>query len=169
MRKDLLPYFGLPFYRAMLERSGFGDDIARFDEAAGTGDAEAMGQAISEDFLRVLTAVGDGQGVREGVERYREAGATSPCVGPIPRTDFESTLRAPPRGHAGLAARAAIRHCSSRARAGPCPRTRAGWPRSSAPARRPSPSTLTERTSSLASGPAARSEFLSASSQDWSC
>ena len=94
MRKDLLPYFGLPFYRAMLERSGFGDDIARFDEAAGRHDADAMGAAISEDFLRVLTAVGDGRGVREGVERYRAAGATSPCVGPIPRTDFEATLRA---------------------------------------------------------------------------
>jgi probable F420-dependent oxidoreductase len=94
MRKDLLPYFGLPFYRAMLERSGFGDDIARFDEAAGTGDPERMGQAISEEFLRVLTAVGDAQGVREGVERYREAGATSPCVGPIARTDFEATLQA---------------------------------------------------------------------------
>jgi alkanesulfonate monooxygenase SsuD/methylene tetrahydromethanopterin reductase-like flavin-dependent oxidoreductase (luciferase family) len=94
MRRDLLPYFGLPFYRAMLDRSGFGDDIAGFDEAAGSGDPGAMGQAISEDFLRVLCAVGDGQGVREGVERYREAGATSPCVGPIARTDFESTLRA---------------------------------------------------------------------------
>src|SRR3712207_4393547 len=94
MRRDLVPYFGLPFYRSMLERSGFGDDIARFDEAAGTGEPEAMGNAISEDFLRVLTAVGDGQAVREGVERYRDAGTTSPCVGPIPRTDFESTLRA---------------------------------------------------------------------------
>jgi alkanesulfonate monooxygenase SsuD/methylene tetrahydromethanopterin reductase-like flavin-dependent oxidoreductase (luciferase family) len=94
MRKDLLPYFGLPFYRAMLERSGFGDDIARFDEAAARGDGDAMGQAISEDFLRVVTAVGDGRGVREGVERYSAAGATSPCVGPIARTDFESTLRA---------------------------------------------------------------------------
>ena len=28
MRRDLLPYFGLPFYRAMIERSGFGGDIA---------------------------------------------------------------------------------------------------------------------------------------------
>jgi len=32
--------------------------------------------------------------VRDGVRRYLEAGATSPCVGPIPRTDFEATLRA---------------------------------------------------------------------------
>jgi probable F420-dependent oxidoreductase len=94
MRKDLLPYFGLPFYRAMLERSGFEDDIRTFDEAAGGGDVEQMQAAISERFLQALTAVGDEAGVRAGVERYRSAGATSPCVGPIPRTDFEATLRA---------------------------------------------------------------------------
>ncbi|HKG16804.1 MAG TPA: LLM class flavin-dependent oxidoreductase [Solirubrobacteraceae bacterium] len=92
MRRDLLPYFGLPFYRAMLERSGFGDDIADFDAAS--GDVEAMQAAISDRFLRVLTAIGDGEAVRGGIERYRQAGATSPCVGPIPRTDFEATLRA---------------------------------------------------------------------------
>ena len=33
MRQDLLPYFGLPFYRAMLERSGFEADIAAYDAA----------------------------------------------------------------------------------------------------------------------------------------
>ena len=55
---------------------------------------EAMQAAISDDFLRALTAVGDADGVRAGVDRYLEAGATSPCVGPIPGTDFEATLRA---------------------------------------------------------------------------
>jgi alkanesulfonate monooxygenase SsuD/methylene tetrahydromethanopterin reductase-like flavin-dependent oxidoreductase (luciferase family) len=92
MRRDLLPYFGLPFYRAMIERSGFGADIAAFDGAG--GDAEAMQAAISDEFLQALTAVGDGAAVRAGLERYRAAGATSPCVGPIARTDFEATLRA---------------------------------------------------------------------------
>jgi alkanesulfonate monooxygenase SsuD/methylene tetrahydromethanopterin reductase-like flavin-dependent oxidoreductase (luciferase family) len=94
MRRDLLPYFGLPFYRAMLERSGFGDDIAAFDEAAASGDGDAMRAAISEDFLRILTAVGSDDEVRAGVQRYRDAGAISPCIGPIPKTDFDSTLRA---------------------------------------------------------------------------
>jgi len=53
-----------------------------------------MQAAISDDFLDALTAVGDESGVQAGVARYRDAGATSPCVGPIPRTDFEATLRA---------------------------------------------------------------------------
>jgi F420-dependent oxidoreductase-like protein len=94
MRGDLLPYFGLPFYRTMIERSGFGDDIARFDEAAGTGDVDAMRAAISDEFLGVLCAIGSEEEVRAGIERYRDAGATSPCVGPIPGTDFEATLHA---------------------------------------------------------------------------
>ncbi len=92
MRRDLIPYFGLPFYRAMLERSGFAADIARYDAAA--GDLAAMSAAISDEFLGALTAVGDEAGVRAGVQRYIDAGATSPCVGPIPKTDFEATLRA---------------------------------------------------------------------------
>jgi alkanesulfonate monooxygenase SsuD/methylene tetrahydromethanopterin reductase-like flavin-dependent oxidoreductase (luciferase family) len=92
MRKDLLPYFGLPFYRAMLERSGFGAEIEAFDAAS--GDVEQMQAAISERFLEQLTAVGDAAAVNAGLERYRAAGATTPCVGPIPRTDFEATLRA---------------------------------------------------------------------------
>ena len=94
MRRDLLTYFSLPFYRAMIERSGFERDIAAFDEAAARGNGDAMQAAISDEFLALLTATGDEGAVREGIGRYQEAGATSPCVGPIPRTDFEATLRA---------------------------------------------------------------------------
>ena len=92
MRKDLLPYFGLPFYRAMIERTGFAEDIEAYDRAA--GNLEAMQGAISDGFLDELTAVGDETQVRDGIDRYRRAGASSPCVGPIPKTDFEATLRA---------------------------------------------------------------------------
>jgi probable F420-dependent oxidoreductase len=92
MRRDLIPYFGLPFYRAMIERTGFEADIAAYDAAA--GDLDAMQAAISDEFVAELTAVGDERQVQEGLARYRDAGATSPCVGPIARTDFAATLRA---------------------------------------------------------------------------
>ena len=92
MRKDLIPYFGLPFYRAMIERSGFGEDISAYDAAA--GDLEAMQAAVSDGFLEELTAVGDDAALQAGLERYRAAGAISPCIGPISGTDFPATLRA---------------------------------------------------------------------------
>ncbi len=94
MRRDLLAYFGLPFYRAMLERSGFEADIAAYDEAAARGDGEAMQAAISERFLGELCAIGSPDDVRAGLARYVDAGVTSPCVGPVAKTDFEATLRA---------------------------------------------------------------------------
>jgi hypothetical protein len=76
----------------MLERSGFAADIEAYDAAS--GDLEAMKAAISDEFLAALTAVGDEAALEAGIARYREAGATSPCLGPIPGTDFEATLRA---------------------------------------------------------------------------
>ena len=94
MRGDLITYWSLPFYRAMIERSGFGDDIAAFDAAMGSDDVEKAKQGISDRFLDALTAIGSPDDVRAGVGRYRDAGATSPCVGPVPRTDFAATLEA---------------------------------------------------------------------------
>jgi alkanesulfonate monooxygenase SsuD/methylene tetrahydromethanopterin reductase-like flavin-dependent oxidoreductase (luciferase family) len=92
MRGDLIPYFGLPFYRKMIERTGFGAEIEGYDKAA--GDLAAMQSAISDRFLGELTAVGDADSLNAGIERYRDAGANSPCIGPIAGTDFEATLRA---------------------------------------------------------------------------
>jgi F420-dependent oxidoreductase-like protein len=94
MRRELLTYFSLPFYRAMIERSGYEADVKAFDEAMASGDVDAAKAAIADDFLEALTAIGSADQVREGIERYREAGATSPCIGGIPGSDFEATLAA---------------------------------------------------------------------------
>ncbi len=94
MRSDLVTYWSLPFYRAMIERSGFGDDIDAFDAGIAAGDVERAKAGISDEFLEQLTAIGSPEAVRTGVDRYSQAGATSPCIGPVPRTDFEATLEA---------------------------------------------------------------------------
>ena len=92
LRRDLIPYFSLPFYRAMLERSGFGDDIAGFDAGMEKGDTEAAIGSISDEFLGTLTAIGDADAARASVQRYLDAGANSPCIGGVPQTDFDATL-----------------------------------------------------------------------------
>jgi probable F420-dependent oxidoreductase len=94
MRGELVTYCSLPFYSEMLKRSGFGDEIAAFDDAMAAGDLERAKAAISERMLDSLAGIGDGDAVRGAVERYREAGATSPCVGGIRGTDFNATLEA---------------------------------------------------------------------------
>ena len=94
MRADLVTYWSLPFYRAMIERSGFGDEIQRFDSGIKAEKMDEALSAISDRFLEELTAIGSEDDVRAGVQRYAGAGATSPCIGPVPRTDFEATLAA---------------------------------------------------------------------------
>jgi F420-dependent oxidoreductase-like protein len=92
LRADLSPYFLLPFYRRMIERSGYEADVKLFDEAMERGDASAAAIAISDGFLENLAAIGPADIAAATVERYRDAGATSPCIGAIPGTDFTTAL-----------------------------------------------------------------------------
>jgi F420-dependent oxidoreductase-like protein len=92
LRADLSPYFLLPFYRRMIERSGYEADVRLFDEAMERGDASGAAIAISDGFLENLGAIGPPDIAAAAVERYRDAGATSPCIGAIPGTDFETAL-----------------------------------------------------------------------------
>jgi alkanesulfonate monooxygenase SsuD/methylene tetrahydromethanopterin reductase-like flavin-dependent oxidoreductase (luciferase family) len=88
LRGELIPYFSLPFYRKMIELSGFEDDIAAFD-AAGADPSK-----ISDRFLTTLAAIGSAEEAAATVRSYAEAGTTSPCLGGIPKTDFDATLEA---------------------------------------------------------------------------
>ena len=89
MRKDLIPYFGLPFYRAMIERTGFGADIAAYDAAA--GDLEAMAGAISEGFLEELVATA----IRTGSARRSSATARPARARPVSARSRGPTSRPP--------------------------------------------------------------------------
>jgi len=75
LRQELVPYFNLPYYRAMLERSGLDPDAGATD-----------------DFIDLLGAIGSADEARSSVRRYAEAGTTSPCIGGISGADFDRTL-----------------------------------------------------------------------------
>ena len=91
VRSELHRYFGLPFYRTMFQKAGFGADLAAYD-AAPNVDAQKL--AISEQFIEHLCVIGDEDAVRRGVQRYRDAGTTNPVLTAIWGTDFEPTLTA---------------------------------------------------------------------------
>jgi alkanesulfonate monooxygenase SsuD/methylene tetrahydromethanopterin reductase-like flavin-dependent oxidoreductase (luciferase family) len=94
MRQDLITYASLPFYRAMLEGSGFGAELAAFDEGMQAGDVERAKAGLSDEMLGALAGIGNADEVTAAVNRYREAGAVSPCVGGVPRSDFDAALDA---------------------------------------------------------------------------
>ena len=94
LRKELVPYFSLPFYRAMIEASGFEKDVSGFDRGMQEAGPDAAVQAISDEYLGLLAAIGTPEEGAAAVRRYRDCGATSPCVGGITKTDFDATLEA---------------------------------------------------------------------------
>ena len=93
-RQELIPYASLPFYRAMLESSGFGEEIAAFDEGMAAGDLERAKTGLSDRMLGELAGIGGQEDVHGAVRRYQGAGVTSPCAGGVPGTDFDATLEA---------------------------------------------------------------------------
>jgi alkanesulfonate monooxygenase SsuD/methylene tetrahydromethanopterin reductase-like flavin-dependent oxidoreductase (luciferase family) len=86
LRKELIPYFSLPFYRKMIELSGYADDIATFDRDGAPG--------ISDGFIAALAAIGSAEEAAATVHRYFEAGTTSPAIGAISKTDADASLEA---------------------------------------------------------------------------
>ena len=89
-RAELSRYLALPFYRAMLEQSGFGAEIQAYDRAP-------KPESVPDRLVAALGGIGDFRTVSAFVTAYREAGVTLPAVRPIgfpDATHYESTVEA---------------------------------------------------------------------------
>lgn len=75
-KTELARYLALPFYRAMLEKSGFGAEIAAWDRAP-------RPEAMADRLAQGLGAVGDVATIAALVAEYRAAGLTLPAIRPI--------------------------------------------------------------------------------------
>ncbi|HKX04789.1 MAG TPA: LLM class flavin-dependent oxidoreductase, partial [Methylomirabilota bacterium] len=87
---ELTRYLALPFYRAMLEQSGFGAEIAAYDRSP-------KPEAVPERLVAALGGIGDFRTVSAFVASYRDAGVTLPAVRPIgfpDATHYEPTVEA---------------------------------------------------------------------------
>jgi hypothetical protein len=69
-------YLALPFYRAMLEKSGFAAEISAWDR---TRDPAT----VADRLVDALGAIGDAPALGRLVAAYREAGVTLPAIRPI--------------------------------------------------------------------------------------
>jgi alkanesulfonate monooxygenase SsuD/methylene tetrahydromethanopterin reductase-like flavin-dependent oxidoreductase (luciferase family) len=83
-RQTAARYGNLPFYRRMMDASGFQEQLERGE--------------VSDAMVAELAGIGGEADVRGIVRRYRDAGCTLPCVGPFAGHDgaagFEATLQA---------------------------------------------------------------------------
>jgi F420-dependent oxidoreductase-like protein len=83
-RQTVDRYSNLPFYRKVLDASGFKEQLAD--------------GVISEEMMDEFAGIGDENQVRAAIRRYREAGVTLPAAGPFSghkgAAGFEATLEA---------------------------------------------------------------------------
>jgi F420-dependent oxidoreductase-like protein len=83
-RQTVERYANLPYYRKMMDASGFATELAAGE--------------VSEEMLDELGGIGDEEQVRDAIRRYREAGVTLPGAGPFSghkgAAGFEATLEA---------------------------------------------------------------------------
>jgi len=89
-RAELTRYLALPFYRAMLEQSGFAAEIQAYDRAP-------KPESVPDRLVAALGGIGDFRTVSAFVTAYREAGVTLPAVRPIgfpDATHYEPTVEA---------------------------------------------------------------------------
>ena len=80
-KEELVRYLMLPFYRAMLNAGGFGEELADFDRDRSGG--ASPGRAVPDRLAQALGGIGDRAVLREYVAAYRRAGVTLPAVRPI--------------------------------------------------------------------------------------
>jgi len=88
-KEELVRYLQLPFYRAMLAASGFGDALAAFDREKGRTSSPAT--AVPDQLVAALGAIGDAGAVRAYAGAYRQAGVTLPAIRPIGFPDAPHT------------------------------------------------------------------------------
>lgn len=89
-KAELTRYLALPFYRAMLEHSGFGAELRAYDRTP-------RPEAVSDHLASGLGAVGDFSGLSAFVAAHRAAGVTLPAIRPIGFPDaphYRPTLEA---------------------------------------------------------------------------
>jgi hypothetical protein len=89
-KAELTRYLALPFYRAMLEHSGFGAELHAYDRTP-------RPEAVPDRLASALGAVGDFNRLSAFVAAHRTAGVTLPAIRPIGFPDaphYRPTLEA---------------------------------------------------------------------------
>ena len=81
MRRQLLPYLQLPFYRNMLVASGFEADCDAFDEGMKTSDLPRALAGISDAMVDEIAATGSLEEVAGTLDAFVRTGCTMPVVG----------------------------------------------------------------------------------------
>ena len=81
-RKTLVMYVSLPNYRNYWKEAGYVEEMEAIEKAVAQGRSEELTGLMSDRWLADVTLFGSAEEIRDGVERWREAGVTTPILVP---------------------------------------------------------------------------------------
>lgn len=79
-RRMITGYAIVPYYAAVMERQGFGDEVRAVNERWAAGDRAGATAQVSDAMVEELTLTGSVDRIRSGLERYWEAGLGCPAL-----------------------------------------------------------------------------------------
>jgi len=83
LRKTMAHYWALPNYRNYWKEAGYLDEMNAAEAAIASGRADDLPQYLTDRWLADCTLYGPASHIREGVEKWREAGITTPILVPL--------------------------------------------------------------------------------------
>ncbi len=81
-RKTMLFYLGLPNYREYWKAAGYVEEMEGVESALAEGNKDRLPELMTESWLSDCTLYGSAAEVREGAERWMDAGLRTPILVP---------------------------------------------------------------------------------------
>jgi len=79
-RRHIVAYALVPYYAALMDRQGFGEEVTGIARSWAAGDRAGAPDQVSQAMLDELTLVGGADRIRERIEAYRAAGLGCPVI-----------------------------------------------------------------------------------------
>ena len=92
-RRGAAAYLNVPVYAAFHEWLGRGDQLKGMWDAWKAGDRKAALEAIPDEIVDALVIHGSPDECRDHIERYREAGVTTPALAILYADDQRQAIR----------------------------------------------------------------------------
>ena len=83
LRRQILRYIGMDYYRNFFEKTGFKEEIQAIDQYLAQGDHDKAASAISDGMQRQLAVFGPPEFCRQEIEKRREMGLKMPVIAPF--------------------------------------------------------------------------------------
>jgi alkanesulfonate monooxygenase SsuD/methylene tetrahydromethanopterin reductase-like flavin-dependent oxidoreductase (luciferase family) len=83
LRRTVTGYALMPNYRNYWKEAGYLDEMTSIEQAVAAGRLDEIGRYLPDRWLADIALYGSAKKIRDGLERWRDAGIRVPCLVPL--------------------------------------------------------------------------------------